>query len=133
MREDYPLLLTIKAQEFRRGELTQTHTQPAMTCLLPQPLKTGKYFEESLLQKILRNLINVSRVQIYVCLCVCMGHVCLWVCAHAAKECTVCVGYKCTIKHVFMCAQVASQLYTHAFPLLWHCSVLSRCVGGRFR
>lgn len=51
MREDYPLLLTIKTQEFMRVELIQTHTEPALTCLLPQPLKTEKGFEERQLQK----------------------------------------------------------------------------------
>lgn len=53
-----------------------------MTCLLPQPLKTGKDFEESLLQKLLRNLINVCRVQIYVCLCVCVWGMFVYGCVH---------------------------------------------------
>lgn len=66
MREDYPQLLTVKVQEFMRGELTQTHTKPAMTCLLPQPLKTGKDFEESGPQKslLLRSLMNDCRDRI---------------------------------------------------------------------
>lgn len=42
---------------------THTNTQPAMTCLLPKPQKTGKDFEVSRSQKslLLRNLINNCR------------------------------------------------------------------------
>lgn len=45
MREDYPVLLTIRAQEFVSGELAQRHTTTTSNDLFASPAaKTGKSF-----------------------------------------------------------------------------------------
>lgn len=109
-----------------RGTHTNTHTTSNDLFASPATKNRKRFWGEPASETPKKPHKRLQSPDLCVFMCVCMGHVCLWVCAHASKECTVCVGYTCAIKHVFMCAHVASQSYTRLYICV---CVLSRCYG----